>query len=126
MGDPLGDKPLPEDAAIDAALPTLSGRHDLYTEAMRLVGAKQSKAALVDLVNWLLLRIDTAERERADAREHIRKLRGDALLVARDIRAEFSVMADEAAVRLALVHAEQLENVLLQSITDAPNLADKE
>ncbi len=49
-----GDKPLPEDGVIDAAHPTRSGRHDLYVEAMRLVGAKQSKGALVALVNWLL------------------------------------------------------------------------
>lgn len=57
----MRDKPLPEDAAIAAAFPTLTGRHDIYAEAMRLVGAKHSKAALVALVNWLLL-------ERANAR----------------------------------------------------------
>lgn len=50
------DAPLPEDAAISAAHPTRSGRHDLYAEAMRLVGAKRSKGALVALVNWLLVR----------------------------------------------------------------------
>lgn len=52
------DKPLPEDAAIDAAFPTESGRHDLYMEAMRLVGAKYSKGGLVALVNWLLHRAE--------------------------------------------------------------------
>ena len=50
------DRPLPEDDAIKAAIPTRSGRHDLYAEAMRLVGAKRSKRALVELVNWLLHR----------------------------------------------------------------------
>lgn len=52
------DKPLPEDAAINATHPIKTGRHDLYQEAMRLVGAKHSKGALVDLVNWLLHRIE--------------------------------------------------------------------
>lgn len=59
------DQPLPEDDAIKAAHPTRSGRHDLYEEAMRLVGAKHSKAALVELVNWLLV-------ERDEARELVR------------------------------------------------------
>lgn len=50
------DAQLPEDAAIAEAFPANSGRHDLYAEAMRLVGAKHSKGALVMLVNWLLHR----------------------------------------------------------------------
>lgn len=53
------DEPIPEDAAIDAAHPLATGRHDIYAEAMRIVGAKHSKGALVDVVNWLLLTIDT-------------------------------------------------------------------
>lgn len=53
-----GDTPLPEDDDIKAAHPLRSGRHDLYAEAMRLVGARHSKAGLVELVNWLLVRID--------------------------------------------------------------------
>jgi len=52
------DRPLPEDAAILAAFPTRSGRHDLYGEAMRLVGARRSKGGLVELVNWLLHRCE--------------------------------------------------------------------
>jgi len=51
------DEPLPEDAEIDAAHPMRSGRHDLWAEAMRLVGAKRSKGSLVALVNWLLIRV---------------------------------------------------------------------
>lgn len=58
-----GDMPLPEDAAIKAARPTRSGRHDLYQEARRLVGAKRSKFALVDLVNWLLHRVEKAKED---------------------------------------------------------------
>ena len=54
------DKPLPEDDAIMRAHPVNTGRHDLYLEAMRLVGARHSKGGLVSLVNWLL-----AEREKA-------------------------------------------------------------
>lgn len=54
-----GDQPLPEDDKIKAAHPSRTGRHGLYQMAMRLVGAKKSKQALVHLVNWLL-------RERSD------------------------------------------------------------
>ena len=46
------------DAAIDEAFPTNTGRHDLYAEALRLVGARDSKAELVELVNWLLAKND--------------------------------------------------------------------
>lgn len=53
--DTWEDQPIPEDEAIKAAHPTRSGQHEAYQEAMRLVGAKRSKAALVELVNWLLL-----------------------------------------------------------------------
>jgi hypothetical protein len=56
------DQPLPEDEAIRAAHPIYTGRHDRYLEAMRLVGAKRSKGALVCLVNWLLQRAADAER----------------------------------------------------------------
>lgn len=52
---------LPEDEEIEAAFPTRSGRHDLYQEAMRLVGARITKGELVALVNWLLVRIDDLE-----------------------------------------------------------------
>ena len=55
------DKAIPEDAAIKAAHPLRSGRHDIYQEAMRMVGAKHSKGGLVELVNWLLVRAAKAE-----------------------------------------------------------------
>jgi hypothetical protein len=48
------DEPIAEDVQIAAAHPLETDRHDLYNEAMRLVGAKRSKGALVELVNWLL------------------------------------------------------------------------
>lgn len=56
-----GDKPLPEDGDIKAAFPTRTDRHDLYGEAMRLVGARHSKGGLLALVNWLLFRLDVKQ-----------------------------------------------------------------
>ncbi|MDR3533972.1 MAG: hypothetical protein P4L90_25830 [Rhodopila sp.] len=58
------DQPLPEDADITAAHPMNSGRNDLYTEAMRLVGARRSKAGLVELVTWLLLKAECVSGKR--------------------------------------------------------------
>lgn len=58
----MSDAPLPEDDAISAAHPLRTGRHDLYVEAMRLVGARHSKVGLVELVTWLLLRTAVAEK----------------------------------------------------------------
>jgi len=52
------DKPIPEDKEIEDAHPLITGRHDLYAEAMRMVGAKRSKGSLVELVNWLLYRLE--------------------------------------------------------------------
>lgn len=49
------DQQLPEDDEIRAARPRTTDGNDLYAEAMRLVGAKRSKYALIDLVNWLLV-----------------------------------------------------------------------
>ncbi len=60
---------LPEDAAIAAAHPTITGRHRTYAEAARMVRAKHSKPALIDLVNWLLSERDAAVA-RADEAEH--------------------------------------------------------
>lgn len=42
--------------AIKAAHPTRNGSHETYATAMRMVGARRSKGALVELVNWLLQR----------------------------------------------------------------------
>ena len=57
------DATLPvEDLKSYAAFPTRSGRHDLYAEAMRLVGAKRTKAGLVRLVNWLLHEIQLTNK----------------------------------------------------------------
>jgi hypothetical protein len=66
---PDGDEPLREDAYIAKAHPLKSGDHTGYMEAMRLVGAKRSKGALVNLVHWLLLRATTAENSVAELRE---------------------------------------------------------
>ncbi|KGM36168.1 hypothetical protein [Inquilinus limosus] len=53
------DQPIPEDAQIEAAHPMISEApnvHGVYAEALRMVSAKRSKYALVDLVHWLLMR----------------------------------------------------------------------
>ena len=56
------DRPIPEDELIAAAHPTETKDHESYEEALRMVGAKRSKYALVDLVNWLLHRLRKKER----------------------------------------------------------------
>ena len=57
------DRGIPEDDAIDAVHPAHTNQHhDLYGEAMRMVGAKRSKGALVDLVTWLLIERETLAR----------------------------------------------------------------
>lgn len=53
-----------EQTAIESAHPLTTGRHDLYNEAMRLVGERHGKGDLVDLVNWLLYRIERIEAGR--------------------------------------------------------------
>ena len=52
---------------IEASHPTKTGAHDAYTTAMEMVGNRHSKGALVDLVCWLVQRVDDAE-QRARAR----------------------------------------------------------
>jgi hypothetical protein len=42
--------------AIDAAHPLSSGSHEQWAIAMEMVGNRHSKGALVELVNWLLVR----------------------------------------------------------------------
>lgn len=49
-----------EREAIAAAHPLKTGRHDLYETALRLVGERHEKGDLVELVTWLLLRIEEA------------------------------------------------------------------
>lgn len=62
-----GDESLPEDAAIDAVYPIGNPNADTscfkrYENALRMVGKRRSKYALVDLVNWLLTRAEQAEK----------------------------------------------------------------
>jgi hypothetical protein len=45
--------------AIKAAFPTRSESHETYVTALRMVGNRHSKGALVALVNWLLIKRDT-------------------------------------------------------------------
>jgi hypothetical protein len=46
--------------AIHAAHPTRSGSHEEYETACKMVGNRHSKAELVNLVNWLLVRLKAA------------------------------------------------------------------
>lgn len=73
------DKPIPEDADILAAHPINTGRHDLYAEAMRMVGAKRSKGALVDLVNWLLATVQELQRQVQEYRSALEAIAAAAL-----------------------------------------------
>jgi len=61
------DRGLPEDSAIHAAHPVRSGAHDRYMDAARMVGAKRSKYALIDLVNWLMSERDAAVKRAEEA-----------------------------------------------------------
>lgn len=67
-----------EEQAMHDAFPTRSQRHDLYQEAMRMVGAKRSKGELVRLVNWLLHRAEppAPENEIAEARGFLWRVLG--------------------------------------------------
>lgn len=63
------DQKLPEDEAIMEAHPVgskLTTADTIYLEAIRLVSAKRSKYALVDLVNWLLARISDLSRNQCE------------------------------------------------------------
>ena len=84
----MTDQPLPEDEAISDAHPSRTGRHDLYDEAMRLVGAKHSKQALVLLVNWLLTEraTDQAMICNAMAGLHMLEKRSEALALVAKLR----------------------------------------
>lgn len=54
VGAAWGDKPDQWSDRIAAAHPMETGDHDTYGRAMEMVGNRHSKAALVELVNWLL------------------------------------------------------------------------
>lgn len=69
------DRPLPEDEQIHAAFPTRSGRHYLYSDAMRLVGARYAKGSLVALVNWLLCCIEDVEARASTFEESLNEYR---------------------------------------------------
>lgn len=99
MSDEWGDTPLPEDDAIKAAHPTRTGRHDLYAEAMRLVGARRSKGGLVELVNWLL-----AERD-AVVNQHSELLKNDVPRLRAGIRA-VELERDQAQATLRALEAD--------------------
>jgi hypothetical protein len=57
---------------IEISFPSRSGSHDEYGMAMKMVGNRHSKGALVALVNWLLVRLapksDTSDQAEIDER----------------------------------------------------------
>lgn len=55
--------------AIRAAHPIRTSNHKRYQQALVMVGNRHSKAALVELVNWLLMRAEEAERSAAPKEE---------------------------------------------------------
>lgn len=66
--DDWADKPDQWQGAIEAAHPTITGKHKTYTKALEMVSNRHSKGSLVDLVNWLLAyrrpsEVDGLERE---------------------------------------------------------------
>lgn len=118
------DRPLPEDAEIKAAHPMRTGRHDLYGEAMRLVGARYSKGALVDLVVWLLHRADAAEarvREQEAKAARARVIRHCACVIAADhtVEARCSIHeAETAALRERVRELEAERDAALAAVRD--------
>lgn len=71
LNGPWSDTPDEHTPAITAAFPTRSGSHAEFAQAMQMVGNRQSKGALVALVNWLLVREVDAVRV-VRAREEMR------------------------------------------------------
>ncbi len=53
---------------IEASHPLRTGAHDAYAVAMEMVGNRNSKGALVDLVCWLVQRADAAEESLRECR----------------------------------------------------------
>lgn len=107
--DDCDDQPLAEDEEIKATFPTRSGHHDIYGEAMRMVGAKRSKLALIELVNWLLL-----GRHHATAR--VKELEAE-LQRAREDRDEEKTIGD--CLRADLVSADQSVRMARDAERDA-------
>jgi hypothetical protein len=111
VGDDLA---IPEDALINLAHPINTKDYATYGEAQRMVGAKYSKGALIELVNWLL-----AERKAAAlaAEQELQRLK-DATAQASEL---FEVKRDlEAAAAhdikmAAKLKAAQDENYALEA-----------
>ncbi len=112
------DQPLPEDEAIDAAHPVRTGNHAIYAEAMRMVGAKRSKGALVELVNWLLVLVHDLGAKAVLASEPSRPVATEAGAKALEL-AEYwysrVVHDDDGEDALINAMAEDLEEAIAES-----------
>ena len=65
---PWEDKDDEWTSAIHDAFPTRSGSHKEYAIARRMVGNRHGKGALIDLVNWLLVRAKDEFRDHIEAK----------------------------------------------------------
>lgn len=61
--------------AIHAAHPTVTKDFDTYHVALKMIGTRRSKYALVDMANWLLARAQSAEAERDAALSRVQGLK---------------------------------------------------
>lgn len=69
------DAAIDEEEFIKASHPLRSGNFRLFADAMRMVGAKRSKYALIELVNWLLHEIHGLKVRREHKNNIIRAAR---------------------------------------------------
>lgn len=73
-------------AEIEAAFPTRSGAHEAYADAMRMVGNRRSKGALVALVTWLIVRFDAKHAKLVEVADKLREIRSYATRLERIVR----------------------------------------
>lgn len=59
---------------IEASHPMKTGAHDAYATALEMVGNRHSKGALVQLVCWLVQRVDMAENDLRNLRRNMRPM----------------------------------------------------
>jgi hypothetical protein len=69
------DRPDQWSEEIHDAFPTRSGSHEEYADAMRMVGNRRSKGALVALVNWLLVELNRKHTTLVGVADKLRKAR---------------------------------------------------
>ena len=102
---------------IEASHPLKTGAHDAYATAMEMVGNRHSKGSLVDLVCWLVQRVNVAEAQlrasvvmpAAITSEQYSRLLSVALLLGDRLNAQLDAL--EAVSGAALPDATERVNV---------------